>query len=134
MDPTHAAFIQGLGDITPSQDHKPSLTCKVIVKTAGGLTEIAIRGKEPPKLSSHGVAKALMAARRDLVTESEAGSGIQRLWDGLDELLDSGEVFRVAIPQVLQIDTREGLRILFVTETLIIYMVMREDKSALWFH
>ena len=62
-----------------------------------------------------------MAARRDLATESEVGSGIQRLGDGLDELLNSGEVFRVAVPQVLQIDTREGVRILLGTETLIIW-------------
>ena len=38
-----------------------------------------------------------MAARSDLTAEGEAGSGIHHLWDGIDELLDGGEVFGVAI-------------------------------------
>ena len=87
MDPIHVAFIQGLGDITPSQDHTPSLACEIIVETAGGPTEVPVQGQEPPKHGSHGVAQAVMAARGDLSTESEAGSGIQRFGDGLDELL-----------------------------------------------
>ena len=37
MDPIHAAFIQGLGDITPSQYHTLSLACEIIMKTTGGL-------------------------------------------------------------------------------------------------
>ena len=32
VNPIHAAFIKGLGYITPSQDHTPSLACKIIVE------------------------------------------------------------------------------------------------------
>ena len=42
MDPIHAAFIQGLGNITPSQDHTLSLACEIIMKTTGGSTEVPI--------------------------------------------------------------------------------------------
>ena len=56
----HAAFIKGLGDITPSQDHTPSLACKIIVETTGSSTEVSIRGQEPPQCGSHGVAQTLM--------------------------------------------------------------------------
>ena len=41
-----------------------------------------------------------MAARGNLATESEAGIGIQRFGDGLDELFHGGQVFCVTIPQV----------------------------------
>ena len=91
------------------------------MKTAGGPTKIAMQGQEPPKSGSYGVVKALMAARRDLAMEREVGSGIQHLGDGVDELLDVGEVFCITVPQILQIDTREGVRILLGTETLIIW-------------
>ena len=42
MDPIHAAFVQGLGDITPSQDHTPSLACEIIMNTTGGTTEVPV--------------------------------------------------------------------------------------------
>ena len=32
-DPIDAAFIQGSGDITPSQDHTPSLACEVVMES-----------------------------------------------------------------------------------------------------
>ena len=101
MNPIHAAFIQGLGYITPSQDHKPSLACKIIVETSGGSTEVSIRGQEPPQCGSHGVAQALITAGGDLASKCKARGGIQRLRDGVNELLNSDEVLCLAIPEVL---------------------------------
>ena len=101
MNPIHAAFIQGLGYITPSQDHTPSLACKIIVETAGGSTEVSIRGQEPPQCGSHGVAQALMTAGGDLSSKCKARGGIQRFRDGVDELLYSYEVLCFSIPEVL---------------------------------
>ena len=122
MDPIHVAFIQGLGDITPLQDHMPSLACEIIVETAGGPTEVPIRGQEPPMRDSHGVAQALMAASGDLSMESKALSRIQHFGDGLDELLYGRGVFHVAVSQVLQILTPwcQGVRVLLGTKTLIV--------------
>ena len=48
IDPIHVALVKGLGDITPSQDHTPSLACKIIAKTTGSASEVPIRGQEPP--------------------------------------------------------------------------------------
>ena len=76
MDLIHAAFVQGLGHITPSQDHTPSPACEVIVEAAGGSTEVSIGGQEPPQRGSHGVAQALMTAGGDLSSKREAGSSI----------------------------------------------------------
>ena len=42
INPIHAAFVKGLGDITPSQDHAPSLACKIIMETTGGPPEVSI--------------------------------------------------------------------------------------------
>ena len=72
VNPIHAAFIQGLGYITPSQDHTPSLACKTIVETAGGSTEVSVRGQEPPQCGSHGVAQALTTAGGDLSSKRKA--------------------------------------------------------------
>ena len=62
--------------------------------------EVPVWGQEPPKRGSHGVAQALMAARGNLATESEAGIGIQRFGDGLDELFYCRKILRFTIPQV----------------------------------
>ena len=42
INPIHAAFVKGLGDITPSQDHTLSLACKIIVETIGSSPEVSI--------------------------------------------------------------------------------------------
>ena len=98
MEPIHAAFVQQLGHITPSQDHTPSLACEIIVEAAGGLTEVSVGGQEPPQRGSHGVAQALMAAGGDLPLQREARGGIQRLWDGVNELFHADEVLQLPIP------------------------------------
>ena len=83
MNPIHAAFVQGLGYITPSQDHMPSLACEVIVEAAGGSTEVSVGGQEPPQHGSHGVAQALMTAGGDLSPKRKARGGIQCFGNGL---------------------------------------------------
>ena len=105
MDPIHVAFLQGLGHITPSQDHTPSLACKIIVEAAGGSMEVLVRAQEPPQRGSHGVAQALMTAGGDLPSQREARGGIQRFWDGVDELFYADEVFQLPIPQILKVNT-----------------------------
>ena len=105
INPIHAAFIKGLGDITPSQDHTPSLACKVIVEATGGSTEVSIRGQEPPQCGSHGVAQALMTVGGDLASQCKARGRIQRLRDGVNELLHRDEVLSLAISEVLQLNT-----------------------------
>ena len=42
MNPIHAASIQGLGDITPSQDHTLSLACEVVMEGVGRPTKLPI--------------------------------------------------------------------------------------------
>ena len=105
VNPIHAAFIQGLGYITPLQDHTPSLACELIVEDAGGSTEVSVRGEEPPQCGSHGVAQALMTAGRDLPSKRKARGGIQCFRDGVDELLHSREVLYFSIPEVLYVNT-----------------------------
>ena len=119
VNPIHAAFIKGLGDITPSQDHTPSLACKIIVETTGGSTEVSIRGQEPPQCGSHGVAQALMTVGGDLASQCKARGRIQRLRDGVNELLHRDEVLSLAIPEVLQMNTGEGVGVLLRTKTLV---------------
>ena len=112
MNPIHAAFVKGLGDITPSQDHTPSLACKIIVETTGGSTEVSIRGQEPPQCGSHGVAQALMTVGGDLASQCKVRGRIQCLRDGVNELLHCDEVLSLAIPEVLQMNTGEGVGVL----------------------
>ena len=97
MNPIHAAFIQGLGYITPSQGHTPSLACEIIVEAAGDSTEVSVRGQEPPQCGSHGVAQAVMTVG--------VRGGIQHFRDGVDELLHSREVLCFSIPEVLYVNT-----------------------------
>ena len=42
VDPVHAAFVKGLGDITPSQDHTPSLACQIIMYPIMNPPEVAV--------------------------------------------------------------------------------------------
>ena len=44
----HVASEKGLGDITPSQDHTPSLACQIIVDSIGSPLKVTIRRYEPP--------------------------------------------------------------------------------------
>ena len=118
MNPIHAAFIQGLGYITPSQDHTPSLACEIIVEAAGGSTEVSVRGQKPPRCGSHGVAQALKTAGGDLPSQRKARGGIQHFRDGVGELLHGCEVFCLSIPEVLDVNTREGVGILLGTKTI----------------
>ena len=43
VDPIYAASEKGLGDITPSQNHTPSLACQIIVGPIGSPLKIDIR-------------------------------------------------------------------------------------------
>ena len=42
VDPVHVAFVKGFGDITPSQDHTPSLACQIIMYPIRSPPEVAI--------------------------------------------------------------------------------------------
>ena len=42
-NPVHVALIQGVGHITPSQDHTPSLACQIILDSTWGSPELPIR-------------------------------------------------------------------------------------------
>ena len=97
INPIHAALEKGLGDITPSQDHTPSLACQIIVETTGSSPEVPIRRQEPPQCSSHGVAQTLMSGGCDLASQGEARGRIQRLRDGVNELLYRDKVLGPAI-------------------------------------
>ena len=121
MNPIHAAFIQGLGYITPSQDHTPSLAREIIVKAAGSSTEVSVRGQEPPQCGFHGVAQALMTAGGDLPSKRKARGGIQRFRDGVDELLHVHEVLCLSILEVFYVNTREGVGVLLGTKTLVVW-------------
>ena len=102
MNPIHAAFIQGLGYITPlARPH----ACEIIEEAAGGSTEVSVRGQEPPQCGSHGVAQALMTAGDDLPSKRKARGWIQRFRDGVDELLRSREVLCFSILEVLYVNT-----------------------------
>ena len=97
VNPIHAALEKGLGDITPSQDHMLSLACQIIVETIGSSPKVPIRRQEPPQCSSHGVAQMLMSSGCDLASQGEAGGRIQRLRDGVNELLYRDKVLGLAI-------------------------------------
>ena len=102
MDPIHTTFVQGLGHITPSQDHTPSLACEIIVEADEGSTEVSVGGQKPPQCGSHGVSQALMATGGDLPSQRETRCWIQRLWDGVDELFHADEVLQLPISQILK--------------------------------
>ena len=104
-DPMKAAFVEGLGHITPSQDHTPSLAFEVKMKSMRCPAELPIRRQQPPKGSSHGVAKSLVARRGDVAAEGEAGCWIIRPGKGIDQLLYGGEVLQISVVQVLQVQT-----------------------------
>ena len=55
-------------------------------------TELPIRGQQPPKSSSHGVAETLVARKGDMASESKAGCWVFCLGKGIDQLLDRLEV------------------------------------------
>ena len=50
-----------------------------------------------------------MTAGGDLPSQHKARGGIQRFRDGVDELLHGREVFCLSIPEVLDVNTREGV-------------------------
>ena len=105
MDPIHTAFVQGLGHITPSQDHTPSLACNIIVEAAGGSTEVPVGGQEPSQCGSHGVAQALMTARGDLPSQREARGGIKHFRDVVDKLFYANEVFQLPVFANFKVNT-----------------------------
>ena len=65
------------------------------------------------------MAEVLVAGGRDVAAESEAGCGAHRLRESIDQLFNGGEVLRFPITQVLQVDTGEGVGVLFCTEPLV---------------
>ena len=119
VDPIHAASEKGLGDITPSQDHKPSLAWQIIVDSIGSPPKVAIRRYEPPQSRFHGVVQTLMPSGCGLTLQGEARGRIQRLGYGVHELLHSDEVLHFAIVQVFQMDTGEGVGVLLGPKTLV---------------
>ena len=44
VNPVYAASKPGLGNITPSQDHTPSLACQIILVPTWGSLELSIGG------------------------------------------------------------------------------------------
>ena len=131
MNPILAAFIQGLGYITPLQDHTPSLACEIIVEAAGGSMEVSVRGQEPPQCGSHGVAQALMTAGGDLPSKRKSERRIQRFRDGIDELRHVREVLCLSIEGLLCTHSRRSRGPPWNQDTG--YMVTREGKSAPWY-
>ena len=100
-----AIFIKGSGDITPLQDHTPSLACEIVMEGVGGLAEFPIRRQQPPESGSHGVTETLLAAVDDMSAEREAGCWVFRFGEGIYQLFHRREIFLVAIAKVLKTHT-----------------------------
>ena len=56
-----------------------------------------------------------MPGRGDLASQRKARGRVKRLGQGIDELLDGDEVILLATVEVLQEDTREGVRVLIAS-------------------
>ena len=97
-NPVQAILIERSGNITPSQDHTPSLTCEIVMEGGGGPAKFSIRRQQPPESGSHGVAETLLAAMNYMPAEREAGCCILRFGKGVSQLLHRGEVFLLPIP------------------------------------
>ena len=73
-----------------------------------------------------------MTVGGDLASQCKARGRIQRLRDGVDELLHCEEVLSLTISEVLQMNTGEGVGVLLRTKTLV--KGQREGgKSASWY-
>ena len=65
------------------------------------------------------MAQTLMPSGCDLTSQGEARGRIQHLGYGVHELLHCNKVFRLAIVQILQMDTGEGVGVLLGPKTLV---------------
>ena len=71
-----------------------------------------------------------MTVGGDLASQCKARGRIQRLRDGVDELLHRDKVLGLAISKVFQMNTGEGVGVLLRTKTLV---EGRGGKSAPWY-
>ena len=115
-----AVFVEGLGNITPSQDHTPSLACKIKMNPGVGSAEVPIRRQELPQCGPHGMAQMLLSWKGNLTSEGKAGGRVSGFWQGVDQLLDGDEVLLFAGLQVLQVETRKRVGILLTSKALFV--------------
>ena len=66
------------------------------------------------------MAKAGLSGTGDVASQRKAGSGIQRLGKGINELLQGAEVLALAIAEIHQTKAGKGKRVLFRPHGLVI--------------